>query len=109
MAGNVKHNVVSGPVGFDCSGYVSYCYGLGTHITTSYMLNSVNLNAIPYTSMQSMDLIHKDGHVMLFGHFSGNNIIVYEATPEGDQKTRIHTYTTNFIFVTKLYQAYTPW
>lgn len=90
MAGNVKHNVVSGPVGFDCSGYVSYCYGLGTHIKTSDMLSSVNLNAIPYTSMQSMDLIHKDGHVMLFSHFPGNNMIVYEATPEGDQKTRIH-------------------
>lgn len=109
MAGNVEKKVVTGPVGYDCSGYVSYCYGLGEHVGTSNLSTSVSVTKIDYDDMQSMDMILKSGHVMLFKSFSGNYVTVYEATSEGEQKTREHSYTINHIFVTKGYKAYTPW
>lgn len=112
MAGNVNKTIISGPVGYDCSGFVSLCYGLGQHVATSNLATSVSVSQIDYANMQSMDMILKSGHVMLFKEFSGtsnNYVTVYEATSEGQQKTREHSYTINHIFVTLSYKAYTPW
>lgn len=111
MAGNVNKQIISGTTGYDCSGFISYCYGLGKHIATGSMLSDISLTKLTSVNdLQLMDLLHKSGHAMLFKAHSGTSAItVYEATSEGEQKTRSFTYTHNTLFTNNSYTMHTPW
>lgn len=110
MAGNVsKKELPDSTTGLDGSGFISYVYGLGSHYHSSDLYDQCKTKLTDFKSLNSMDLLYKVGHVMLCYEKDNTYITVYEATSEGEQKTRIHTYTTYHLFTTLGYKCATPW
>lgn len=87
-AGNIlgSGNYKSGTAGLDCSGFVSYAYGLSKKWGTGGLLSDLGHN-ISHSQLQPMDMLVKEGHVMLFIGKSGAKYDVYEATTDDIDKT----------------------
>ncbi len=65
-AGDINTNGVSSYAeGVDCSGFVSRCWQLSYHATTSYM-PSITTQYASWDDLKPGDAIHKVGHVRLF-------------------------------------------
>jgi type IX secretion system substrate protein len=65
-AGDINTNGVSSyAVGVDCSGFVSRCWQMSYHASTSYMPNITNLYS-NWSNLKPGDAIHKVGHVRLY-------------------------------------------
>lgn len=80
-AGDIHTTGVSSfAVGLDCSGFVSKCWGLSYHASTSYMPNiSTNLN--DWSLIKAGDAILKTGHVRLYLNRTQNGALrIAEAT-----------------------------
>ncbi len=65
-AGDIHTSGVSSyAVGVDCSGFVSRCWQMSYHASTSYMPN-ITTQYTSWDSLKPADAIHKVGHVRLF-------------------------------------------
>jgi cell wall-associated NlpC family hydrolase len=75
--------VSSSAVGVDCSGYVSRCWQLSYHASTSYMPNITGLYN-NWSELKPGDAVHKVGHVRLYISTQSNGSIkVAESTSRG--------------------------
>ena len=75
--------VSSSAVGVDCSGYVSRCWQLSYHASTSYMPNITSLYN-NWSELKPGDAVHKVGHVRLYISTESNGSIkVAESTSRG--------------------------
>ena len=88
-------------VGVDCSGFVSRCWQLSSHYSTSMMPNITELYP-SWDSLKPADAVHKVGHVRLF----------VERTPNGGIKTVESTSThwdvSYYTYAISALTAYTP-
>lgn len=109
MAGNLNSNdqYVDGTAGLDCSGFVSYAYGLNKKWGTGGLYSDLG-HKISHSQLQPMDMLVISGeHVMLYiGKDSGGRYEVFEATTGGLDKT-----VRRYIDKSKAlkYKAKTPW
>lgn len=83
-AGNCTTTPITNAIGIDCSGFVSAAYGLNNKVNSVRFFNDSLADTyyprINYKDLQPMDMIVKNGHVMLFmGWTSGDAIYVIEA------------------------------
>lgn len=111
-AGNVdtspQHGYVGGTAGVDCSGFVSRCWGLASHHSTT-QLKSVSIslgNVGDYSLLKQGDILLTSNHVMLYYTRNANNeYVVYESTTGGYDRVicRGHTYTN------LVNNKYEPW
>ncbi|MBL1215431.1 MAG: T9SS type A sorting domain-containing protein [Ignavibacteriae bacterium] len=83
-AGDINTNGVSSyAVGVDCSGFVSRCWQMGYHASTSYMPNITNLYG-DWSNLKPGDAVHKVGHVRLYISTQPNGSIkIVESTSRG--------------------------
>ena len=93
--------VSSWAVGVDCSGFVSKCWGLSYHATTSAM-PSITTQYSSWNDLRPGDAILKSGHVRLFVDKASNGALrVIEASARG-WDVSYWTYTPSDL------SAYTP-
>ncbi len=81
-------------VGVDCSGFVSRCWNLSSHYSTSMMPNITT--AYPsWDSLKAGDAIHRVGHVRLaVENLQNGSILAVEAAGSGtDWRVNYRTYT----------------
>ncbi len=79
-------------VGVDCSGFVSRCWNLPTHYSTSMMDDGLTL---PYNSWQEAepgDAVHKVGHVRLIVKQNGNGSLTVAESSGRDWRVSYRTY-----------------
>jgi hypothetical protein len=88
-------------VGVDCSGFVSRCWQLSSHYSTSMMPNITGLHQ-SWDSLKPADAVHKVGHVRLF----------VERTPNGGVKavesTSTHWDVSYYTYAISALSDYTP-
>jgi hypothetical protein len=88
-------------VGVDCSGFVSRCWQLSSHYSTSMMPNITGLHP-SWDSLKPADAVHKVGHVRLF----------VERTPNGGVKvvesTSTHWDVSYYTYAISALSVYSP-
>lgn len=101
-AGDIHTDGVSSyAMGVDCSGFVSRCWKLTYHASTSYMPNITNQYA-SWDDLKPGDALHKVGHVRLFVEKNINGSLkIVESTSRG-WGVSYWSYTTSDL------SAYTP-
>ena len=101
-AGDIHTDGVSSyAVGVDCSGFVSRCWKLTYHASTSYMPNITNQYS-SWDDLKPGDALHKVGHVRLFVEKNINGSLkIVESTSRG-WGVSYWSYTTSDL------GAYTP-
>jgi len=84
FAGDINTNGVSAyAVGVDCSGFVSRCWQLSYHASTSYMPN-ITTQYSNWAHLKPGDAVHKVGHVRLYVSTQPNGSIkIVESTSRG--------------------------
>jgi hypothetical protein len=102
-----RFDIIMPKYGSDCSGYVSFAFGISRQTTASFItgikngtypkVGSYNANSPSYNdlynaygSLQYGDAVVKDGHAFLIAHSygsSGTSYICYEQTPPSAQYT----------------------
>ncbi len=79
-------------VGVDCSGFVSRCWNLPKHYSTSMMDDALTKPYMNWSDLQPADAVHKVGHVRLMVKQNGNgSLTVCEASGK-DWKVSYRTY-----------------
>lgn len=80
-------------VGVDCSGFLSRCWKLTEHISTPD-LPEISYR-IAWQDARMGDMLLRPGHVLLVGHRSGDNFLIYEAAsvPQSRVRRRILSIT----------------
>lgn len=68
-------------VGVDCSGFVSRCWNLPKHYSTSMMDDGLTLPYLSWSELEPGDAVHKVGHVRLMVKHNGDgSLTVLEAS-----------------------------
>jgi hypothetical protein len=83
--------VSSSAVGVDCSGYVSRCWQLNTHYSTSEM-PSITTAYASWDDLKPGDAIHKIGHVRLFLERTSNGALRVAEAAGRDWSVNYWTY-----------------
>jgi hypothetical protein len=82
-------------VGVDCSGFVSRCWNLSSHYSTSMMDDNITVAYDSWDSLKAGDAIHKVGHVRLaVENLANGSILAVEAAGSStDWRVNYRTYT----------------
>ncbi|MBC8216140.1 MAG: T9SS type A sorting domain-containing protein [Candidatus Marinimicrobia bacterium] len=88
--------------GVDCSGFVSRCWKLPVHYSTSMMDDWITIAYDSWSELKPGDAIHKVGHVRLFVHQNTDGSLVTAEASGYDWKVNYHTYTLSQL------NSYTP-
>ncbi len=101
-AGDINTNGVSAYcIGVDCSGFVSRCWQMTYHASTSYMPN-ITTQYSSWNDLKPGDAIHKVGHVRLFVEKMQNGSLRVVESAGRDWDVSYWTYTLSDL------AAYTP-
>ena len=89
-------------VGVDCSGFVSRCWNLPKHYSTSMMDDALTKPYMNWSDLQPADAVHKVGHVRLMVKQNGNGSLTVAEASGKDWKVSYRTYYYGDL------SAYTP-
>ena len=89
-------------VGVDCSGFVSRCWNLPKHYSTSMMDDALTQPYMNWSDLEPADAVHKVGHVRLMVKQNGNGSLTVAEASGKDWKVSYRTYYYSDL------SAYTP-
>lgn len=89
-------------VGVDCSGFVSRCWNLPKHYSTSMMDDALTKPYMNWSDLEPADAVHKVGHVRLMVRQNGNGSLTVAEASGKDWKVSYRTYYYSDL------SAYTP-
>ena len=113
-AGNVRNaglGYISGTAGLDCSGFVGSAYGMTVKRATSWFLSNAG-TVINRSELQPMDMLVKDGHIMLFVSVStSGTYTIYDCTSTDSTNARVDKVSlrTEPLSYVSGFTAKTPW
>ena len=101
-AGDIQTDGVSSyAYGVDCSGFVSRCWNLPNHYSTS-MMPQITGTYTSWDQLQPADAIHKVGHVRMMVSWNQNGTLNVVESSGADWRVSYRTYATSQL------TAYTP-
>ncbi len=92
----------SAAVGVDCSGFVSRCWNLPKHYSTSMMDDGLTLPYLNWSELEPGDAVHKVGHVRLMVKHNGDGSLTVLEASGRDWRVSYRTYYYGDL------SAYTP-
>ncbi len=95
--------VSDGSIGVDCSGFISRCWKLTSHVSTKDM--PAISKKISWDDLQPGDILLKRGHVILFHARDGSNILGYESAPMPTWRVRRGIFPISYL----KQDGYSPW
>jgi len=109
VTGNVSSQNLSTPtIGLDCSAFVSSAYGLTNKVNSARFYSGTNVDtwypAVQWKNLQSMDMVVKNGHVLLFKQWNQYNVSFYtiESIAKNDGTSEDGKVLTRLVYVNDL-------